>query len=274
MSDSRIKDENLRFPPLPDNIWLLLDTPSVPGMAAEFKNRFADSSAWDELLANTDMHLIRDQGPMLVHMTPCNPFSLTCSHELHDWPGLWIVCSATRQELLAHLRRMLIVRFSDHYKSLLSYYNVQTASYFFDAMDPRELSRWLGPIESITWFGGPWSDKVDNTEGRQFVINPRLDVSPLTDEPELSPTQEKKLQQCLLERHAYFWSRTKGSNYRRTLSHLHEGLHLGFNDTTLLDEWLALRARFPSALVPSNLPGDSQQARFKNLAGYWQGGQL
>lgn len=270
MSDSRIKDGDLRFHSLPENIWLLLDTPSVPGMAAEFKKRFADSSAWDELLANTDMHLIRDQGPLLVHITPYHPFSLTCSYELHDWPGLWITCSATRQELLAHLRRMLIVRFSDHYKSLLSYYNVQTASYFFEAMDPWELSRWMGPIESITWFGGPWADKVDGTEGRQFVVNPRLDVSPLPNQPELSRQQEKKLQQCLLERHAYFWSRARGHSYRRTLSHLHEGRRLGFSDATLLDQWLALRAKFPSAPVPVSLPGDDQQARFDSLANYWQ----
>lgn len=268
-----MKDSNIHFPPMPDNVWLLLDTPSVPGLANRFKKRFGDSSTWTELLAGTDLHLIREQGPLLVYMTPGSPFCHVFPGEAKDWPGLFIVCSGPKEQLLAHLRRMLTVRFSDHYKSLITYYNVQTASYFFDAMDAQELSRWLGPIDSITWFGGTWADKVDDYQGKQFVVNPKLDVTPLAIEPELSLKQEKKLQQCLMERHAYCWSRATCSHYRSTLRHLQEGLRHGFNDSAILDEWLALRSRFPSASFPANLSGDNQRARFDKLSNYWQRGQ-
>lgn len=102
---------------MPDNQWLLLDTPSVPGLASQLKNRFARTRCY-ELLADTEMHLIRKQGPLLVYLSPDDPFSFVCQKEAAEWPGLTIFCSASTDELLAHLRRMLIVRFSDHYKGL------------------------------------------------------------------------------------------------------------------------------------------------------------
>lgn len=256
----------------PQHDWLLLDTPGVPGLADRFKQQFGDSHGWDELLADTDLHVIRDQGPLLVHLPLGDPLNNVLPQETAPWPGLRIVCAAPKQQLLDHLRRMLTVRFGGHYKSLLTYYNVQTASYFFDEMDALELSRWLGPIESLMWYGGPWVTKVEDTQGVQSVINPALDVTPLTIEPELGLKQEKKLQQCLIERHAYVWSRATGSNYRKALDHIHEGLRHGFCDSAVLDNWLTLRARFASAAVPPILPGDNPHQRFANLANYWLGG--
>ncbi|WP_297843629.1 DUF4123 domain-containing protein [Pseudomonas sp.] len=267
-----MNDDPWRYAPAPHNGWLLLDTLSMPGLVEQFKRRFNDSYAGDELFAHTPLHKVRGQGPLLIRMAPGSPLSQAFPQESEDWPGLIIVCSAPKQQLLAHLRRMLTVRFGEHHKSLLTYYNVQTASYFFDSMDAQELSIWLGPIESLTWYGGPWGDKVDDTQGRQFVVNPNLEVPALTDEPLLSPRQQNKLQQCLLEHHAYTWSYANGSDYRETLHHVHEGLRLGFNISAVLDKWLALRAKFPSAAVPSDLSGDTQQARFKALTNYWQGG--
>lgn len=258
---------------VPDNMWLLLDTPSDLSLVEDVKEAFPDTLC-DPLFAGTEMDCIREQGPLLMRLQADEQFVLMSDGQINAWPGLFIICPAPRETLLAHLRRMLIVRFSDRHKSLLTYYNVQTASYFFDAMDADDLSRWLGPAESITWFGGPWSDKVDGTQGRQFVVNPRRVVSPLTDEPWLTARQEQKLQQCFLERHAFYWSRSAGHDYRQTLHHLREGLSYGFNDGAILDQWLTLRARFPSASVPHPLPGDSQRERLDNLTHYWQGGRL
>jgi hypothetical protein len=254
-----------------DNMWLLLDVPSDLSLVDDVKEAFPDTLR-APLFADTEMDCIREQGPLLMRLCADEQVVLMSEGQISAWPGLFIVSPAPRETLLAHLRRMLIVRFSDQHKSLLTYYNVQTASYFFDAMDADDLSRWLGPAESISWFGGPWSDKVDGTQGRQFVVNPRRAVSPLTDEPWLTERQEQKLQQCFLERHAFYWSRSAGHDYRRTLHHLREGLSYGFNDSVILDQWLSLRARFPSASVPRRLPGDSQRERFENLVNYWQGG--
>ncbi|MDB6146087.1 MAG: hypothetical protein JWP80_5131 [Pseudomonas sp.] len=255
---------------VPDNMWLLLDTPSDPAVINDVKQAFPDAINY-ELFAETEVDCIREQGPLLVRLSVDHELVLMSDEQVKAWPGVFIISPVPVEELLAHLRRMLIVRLSDQHKSLLTYYNVQTASYFFDAMDVDELSCWMGPAESITWFGGTWGDKVEGMQGRQYVVNPKRAVSPLTDEPWLSLRQEKKLQQCFVERHAYYWSHTFGHNYRRTLRHLHEGLSHGFNDGAILDEWLTLRALFPSASMPEILPGDSQRARFDNLTNYWQG---
>ncbi|MGV8918240.1 MAG: DUF4123 domain-containing protein [Pseudomonas sp.] len=255
----------------PQDLWLLLDVPSMPGLLTRFQKRFADGGTHIELLADTELDLVREYGPLLVCMTPGSSLSHVFPQEAKDWPGLFIISQAPKDVLVAHLRRMLTVRFNDHYKGLLTYYDVQTASYFFDAMDAVELSRWLGPIDSLMWYGGTWVDKVDDIQGRQFVLNPRLDVTPLTDEPRLGPQQEKQLQQCLLERHAYYWSRSACRDYRKTLDYLHEGLRHGFTDSAILDEWLALRSRFPVAPLPQDWPGENQQARFQNLTHYWTG---
>jgi Domain of unknown function (DUF4123) len=257
---------------VPDNMWLLLDTPSHPAVIDEVKRAFPDARYY-ELFADTEVDCIREQGPQLLRLSVDEDLVHMSDDQVNAWAGLFIISPAPVETLLAHLRRMLIVRFSDQHKSLLTYYNVQTASYFFDAMDVDELSCWMGPAESITWFGGPWGDKVDGLNGRQYVVNPGRAVSALIHEPWLSPKQEKKLQQCFVERHAYYWSRTFGHDYRRTLRHVHEGLSYGFIDGTLLDEWLTLRARFPNASVPKMLPGDCQRTRFDKLANYWQGGR-
>jgi hypothetical protein len=76
--------------------------------------------------------------------------------DVRHWHGLLLMSDASASTLLAHLRRMLTVSFGLHHRTLLSFYNPQTASYFFDACDARELSRWLGPISQLRWFGGTW----------------------------------------------------------------------------------------------------------------------
>ncbi|PMZ30080.1 hypothetical protein C1X25_38370, partial [Pseudomonas sp. GW247-3R2A] len=77
-------------------------------------------------------------------------------------------------QLLEHLRRMLTVTFGLHHRALLSYYNPHTASYFFDACDALELSRWLGPISQLRWFGGTWADRAIGSQGWQQLFNPGL----------------------------------------------------------------------------------------------------
>lgn len=262
-----------RYAAAPQNGWFLLDTMCRPDIVKQFKEHFEEFYPWDQLFADTPLHEICEQGPLLVRMSAGSPLSQAMPYQWRVWPGLVIICSASKQQLLAHLRRMLTVQYGEHYSCVLTYYNVQTASYFFDAMDAEELSTWLGPIESLTWYGGPWADKVDGTQGRQFVINPRLEVPPLAANPQLSQKQKSKLQQCLLERLAYTRSCAAGTDYRQTLHHVHEGLSLEFTNNTVLDHWLVLRGLFPLDAIPAHLSGASQQARLETLTNYWQSGR-
>ncbi|MGE8148466.1 DUF4123 domain-containing protein [Pseudomonas frederiksbergensis] len=258
--------------PDPTSQWLLLDVPGAPQSAATLLRQFSDvRGSW--LFEDTELHGLREQGPVLVALQDCPALSEFCYSEPRAWQGLVLVSEVSAARLLAHLRRMLTVTFGPHHRALLSYYNPQCASYFFDACDAEELSRWLGPISQLRWFGGTWADRAIGSQGWQQLLNPGLVVSPLAVEETLSLRQRGKLQTCLLEQHAWRWSRSIGTDYNRLWSHVQEGLALGFSERPVLDGWLWLRLQCPGALPAQTLQGLTQQERLDHLRNLWQGNQ-
>ncbi|MNQ56884.1 hypothetical protein D3C85_710240 [compost metagenome] len=258
----------------PDAIaqWLLLDVPGMPQAGVMLKSRFAQAR-WFWLFENTEWHALHEQGPALIDLRSCPELAQICERDAQHWRGLLLVSEASASTLLAHLRRMLTVSFGLHHRALLSYYNPHTASYFFDACDAGELTRWLGPISQMRWFGGTWADRAIGSQGWQQLLNPGVAVSPLTVEENLSPRQREKLQTCLLEQHAWHWSRATATDYARLWCHLQEGLALGFSERPVLDDWLWLRLLHPYAALLSPLTGQTQQERLDSLRNRWQGDQ-
>ncbi len=249
--------------------WLLLDVPGSPDAGRNLQQRFAGAARYP-LFENTDLHALRDEGPLLIDLSAQSSLAQCCHDEPAHWPGLLLVSSAPAELLLEHLRRMLTVTFGLHCKALLSYYNPFVASYFFDACDARELSQWLGPIDKVYWYGGTWADRAIGCLGWQQLINPRLAVRELAIEDNLSPHQEGNLQACLLERHAWHWSRSTGHDFGSIWSCVQEGLEQGFSERTVLDGWLRLRLQYPSAMLEEHLPGQTQQERLDSLRSRWQ----
>lgn len=252
--------------------WLLLDLPGSP-QAGQVLNQCFTGISRHALFENTDLHSLGEHGPLLLGLDEHSPLVALSQSEPLAWPGLLLVSAAPLQVLLAHLRRMLTVTLGSHYKGLLSYYNPQTASYFFDACDARELSRWLGPISLMHWYGGTWADKAIGSLGWQQLVNPQLPGSELAVEHSLSSRQQDKLQVCLLERHAYHWSRATGSDYIMIWSHFQEGLKHGFSEIAMLDGWLRLRLRHPAASVPEWLDGGTPRERLEQLRHAWESRQ-
>jgi len=251
--------------------WLLLDVPGAPQAGATLRQR-VEPDHWHRLFDGTEWHALREQGPILVNLLTCPMLAEACQRDAQHWRGLLLISEASASVLLAHLRRMLTVSFDLHHRALLSYYNPQTASYFFDACDAAELSRWMGPIKQMRWFGGTWADRAAGYQGWQMLLNPRLAVSPLAIEETLSPRQREKLQACLLEQYAWHWSRSTATEYTRLWTHLQEGLALGFNERPVLDGWLWLRLRHPDA-VAAHPSGRNQQERLDSLRNRWQNDQ-
>ncbi|WP_347903806.1 DUF4123 domain-containing protein [Pseudomonas purpurea] len=249
--------------------WLLLDVPGSPQSALNLQQQFADVPRFS-VFEGTDLHAVRASGPLLVELSPRSMLGAECRREPLAWPGLLLASPAPMSQLLEHLQRMLTVTFSLHYKGLLSYYNPQTASYFFDVDDAGELSRWLGPINQLHWYGGTWADQATGSLGWQHLVNPRLAVSGLAIEDSLSAGQQARLQTCLLERHAWHWCRSTGRDYDLIWRHLQEGLEWGLSDSPVLDGWLRLRLQHPSATVPLDWPGYTQQERLDYLRNRWQ----
>jgi hypothetical protein len=252
--------------------WLLLDAPGEPRAVTALRQQFAHiRQFW--LFDDTEWQPLREHGPVLVDLNECPALADRCLREPHLWRGLWLVSEASPAQLLEHLRRMLTVTVGLHHRALLSYYNPHTASYFFDACDARELSRWLGPISQLRWFGGTWADRAIGCQGWQQLFNPGLAVNPLGIEEDLGARQRDALQTCLLEQHAWRWSQSTGRDYIHLWSHLLEGLALGFSERPVLDDWLWLRLQYPGAVPLQPLPGITQQERLDSLRDQWQNDQ-
>ncbi|MNP14883.1 hypothetical protein D3C76_1072210 [compost metagenome] len=249
--------------------WLLLDVPGTPEAVARLQQGFA-LARWFWLFEGTEWHGMREQGPLLIDLRSCPALAAECQRDVQHWRGLLLISEAPASTLLAHLRRMLTVSFGLHHRALLSYYNPHTASYFFDACDAGELTRWLGPISQLRWFGGTWADQAIGSQGWQQLLNPMLCVGPLAVEESLSPRQRERLQTCLLEQHAWHWSQATATDYARLWTHLHEGLVLGFSERVVLDGWLWLRLQHPDAVLVSPLSGRTQQERLDSLRNRWQ----
>jgi hypothetical protein len=249
--------------------WLLLDVPGEPRAGAALRQQFAQARQF-LLFDGTEFQPLREYGPVLVDLEQCPLLAGLCHREPHVWSGLLLTSEASPSQLLDHLRRMLTVSFGLHHRALLSFYNPHTASYFFDACDAQELSRWLGPISQLRWFGGTWADRAIGSQGWQQLFNPGLAVSALAIEETLTPRQQDTLQTCMLEQHAWHWSRSTGTDYNRLWSHVQEGLALGFSERAVLDGWLWLRLQYPDALPVQPLPGSTQQERLDTLRNLWQ----
>lgn len=250
--------------------WLLLDLAGAPVAARLLQEQFADVRRF-ALFEDTEWQGLREHGPLLVDLQQSPALTGLCQLDAGSWPGLLLVSASPVTQLLAHLRRMLTVTLGMHHKALLSYYNPHTASYFFDGCDPAELSCWLGPIDLLRWFGGTWADRAIGSQGWQQLSNPGLSVGVLENEHSLSARQQNQLQRCLLERHAWQWSRDTGRDYRALWDYLEHGLALGFTEREVLDGWLWLRLQNPDARSVPELKGDSQHERLDYLRRLWQG---
>ncbi|MHC8304030.1 DUF4123 domain-containing protein [Pseudomonas sp. PB3P13] len=252
--------------------WLLLDVPGAPHTRLMLQKLFAQARSF-KLFEGTELHALRDEGPVLVDLRSCPALAGLCFSQAQMWRGLLMASDASAGQLIEHLQRMLTVTVGLHHRALLSYFNPNTASYFFDACDARELSYWLGPIKQLQWFGGTWADRAIGSQGWQQLINPGLTVEPLAVESDLSQRQRERLQTCLLEQHAWHWCQSTEADYTSLWHHLQEGLALGFSDRPALDGWLWLRLQYPHGSLREPLCGATQQERLDNLRIRWQNDQ-
>jgi hypothetical protein len=252
--------------------WLLLDGPDAPQALRVLRQAFADVRCF-KLFDGTEFEPVSEHGPRLIELRDCPALAALCQSDPNTWRGLLLGSEATAQQLLRHLQRMLTVSFGLSHRALLSYYNRQTASYFFDACDASELSRWLGPIRQLRWFGGTWADRAIGSQGWQQLRNPGLAVEPLSIEESLTRRQRERLQTCLLEQHIWRWCQSLGTDYATMSSHVQQGLALGFSDRTVLDGWLWLRLLHPRAVLVPPPVGLTQQQRLDHVRRQWHGDQ-
>lgn len=252
--------------------WLLLDVADSPQALIVLQRGFSSVPRL-RLFDGTEFEPLSELGPMLIDLRDCPGLSALCHTDPQTWRGLLLGCAAPAEHLRNHLQRMLTVSVGLNHRALLNYYNRQVASYFFDACDARQLSRWLGPVGWVRWFGGTWADRANGSQGWQQLRNPRLEFESLGIEESLTRRQRERLQSCLLDQHLWRWSRSVGTDYTSLSSHLQQGQALGFSERAVLDDWLWLRLQHPRAVLVQPPSGLSQSQRLEFLRHYWQNDQ-
>lgn len=248
--------------------WLLLDIAQAPQAVKTLRQGFSGVHCL-QLFDGTEFQPVSEQGPWLIDLRDCPALSALCHTDPMTWQGLLLGSEVSAQTLREHLQRMLTVSIGLNHRALLNFYNRQTASYFFDACDARQLSCWLGPIRWLRWFGGTWADLAGGSQGWQQLRNPGLAVEPLRVEQSLTRQQRERLHRCLLDQHVWRWSQATGNNFRLISAFQEQGLALGFSERTLLDDWLWLRLLNPRAELMPLPQGLTPRERLELLRRRW-----
>ena len=109
------------------------------------------------LFDSTEVALYREQSPLLIEAPRSSVLFAAVRRIPEHWPGLIIDSAVPSEQLLAHLRHRLFIRFGpDNRRGLLRYWSPNTARYFFPACAPEALGLWLGPISHLSWYGATW----------------------------------------------------------------------------------------------------------------------
>ncbi len=222
------------------------------------------------LFDNTELVACEEESPLLIN-AQANPSLLAAMQgEPLAWPGLLLETPATTQDLLAHLRHILFIRFDQERRAVLRYSRPRTASYLFPACDAETLATWLGPIQRLSWYGGTWHELANGQTAWRHVENQqanRWQPTASAQELHLSAMQEQALQRQQGEHFLYqWWERQQGIGFQTAWDYLSAGMQAGFVTAESLSAYLDLRHTNPHATPPDTLPPGTDQQRLDALA--------
>lgn len=221
------------------------------------------------LFADTELAAYQEHGPLLL--------SLSGSALLDDyrtapdgWRGLLMSSSQPLEELLEHLRRMLVVSFDGNRKAVLRYYDPRVASYFFPACDAESVAAWLGPIQQLIWHGGTWADSAQGLAHWHSLNN--LNGTTVVEQPlpiPLNQPQANALERQQLEYFTYEWLQGQPDvSFSLAWDYLQQGLVASFDEAEALQVYLDLRAQYPGHSTHPVPPAGDTQQRLQQLRAY------
>lgn len=248
--------------------FFLLDTYNFTGSVNQLWKK--DSPKIYPLFATTLLDHYKEEGPTFITGNIENLLH-TCQTQPENWPGLLITSSATEQALLTYLRSLLFVTYPPESKGVLTYYDRHTATYLFNYTEKEQLSYWLGPIESMKWYGGTWQQQANNRLSWQEISQTiPINSNTLSPYSPLTIRQQQGLTLARQEKYAYDWSQNHDQAYDAIYQHLQEAIQLDFDELNYLDQYLTLRAKHPHQLTPVQLTGSNTAQRLANLENFWR----
>lgn len=223
------------------------------------------------LFADTELDTHIKHGPLLIQLTPGSPCLSDYRQKPEQWPGLLLSSWQPADELLVHLRSMLIVRFEGKRKGILRYYDPQVASYFFPATEA--VATWLGPIEQLFWYCPTWADRSKNISNwRSLRGEPASSGPPLDGAPALDEMQIAALECQQLEAFAYQCRKEHSrSGFSQIVDYLQQGIAAGFEDEESLRGYLEVRLAYPQHLSHPQIASGQVELRLQLLQVWMEG---
>lgn len=211
--------------------------------------RMSENPDPSRLYDGTELAAYTDESPLLLSVSANPSLQRAMQDAPETWPGLLITAGCKRDDLLIHLRHILLVRFETERKGVLRYSIPRTASYFFPACAAETHLTWLGPIQSLSWYGGTWQDSANGLEAWHSIENvtpPAWAPAAVKDTPSLNSAQEYALRQQQTERFLHhWWSQQSIASFDDASRYLDEGMADGFLSADSLTTYLSIRNAYP-----------------------------
>ena len=255
----------------------LLATPQKEIITKAYSGKFTHPQL-SYLFDHTDTTSLKEVGPVLLSDTSVD---ITLLKEiLEENSGLLITSTHSQQDILAQLRHNLFVYFKPDQIGIFRYYDPYIASYFFPSLNEQETVDWLGPIETIEWFNTDWRNKVNQPDQWQRHTNPHAkhwqpNPEKLKTKPIFTQNQILALQDMQEEKFAYYWQQDISKNLTqididKTIYWVKQGISTGFTSENSLNQYLTLRAQYPSVTLPDTWPSEQAQEKILYLQNYLQ----
>lgn len=221
------------------------------------------------LYENTLLEEGKEQGPYVVRVDDSPKFIQSYLDDANLWQGMMLETKVDKEQLLSHLKNMLVVRFEQEQKGLLNYFHPQVATYFFQMPDYL-LPFWLGPIDKITWYGATWQDKYNGQQKLYQINNTNPTNDYILGEPNLSEEQLALLKQCEQDLATYRLSQSQELDYSQVAHFQQEANSLGLDDEIAYRQYILLRQDNQNQPLPNKLTGVTTIDKLQNLRDYWQ----
>ncbi|MFD1261665.1 DUF4123 domain-containing protein [Entomomonas asaccharolytica] len=229
--------------------------------------RYSATPKIEYLFAQTDLDQDKTSGPILVYGDLIKLLA-EYNNNPTDWPGLYIDSNATPEQLLKHLRALLLVTYPPESKGVLTYYDTRTLHYFFNFTEPEMLATYLGPIQTLKWYGNTWIDQ-QNLQWHEINNSTQLEtLPPLQPYQVITERQQEGLSLARQHKYIYDWSQKMQISIQEVNQYFNQAIELGFDRIDHLAQYMTLRKNNPHKALPESLTGNAQQ-KINYLQNIW-----
>lgn len=255
--------------------YLLLEN-QQQGLKQLYSGKYSKPVVYN-LFAGTELEGLKNQAPIVAIDQSVN--LTTLQDTLQKNTGLIISTNYSSQDLLAHLRWLLMVYMSPEQTAIFRYYDPIISQYFFTSLSEQDTATWLGPIKRLEWFINTWRNKAYEDNKWQSWENPQAntwqkDQQKLQLRPRLEKRHSMALQDMQEEKFAYYWQQNPQKNTAKididqAIYWVKQGINMGLWQDSDLERYLAIRSQHPTKRLPEYWTTNEATERLAYLAKYF-----